>query len=54
MVQLRLSARYRKLARTGKPANVLTAAIGQRRGRGRGLENPGNHYLPGRRSNAGC
>ena len=25
--QLRLCARYRKLARTGKPANVVTAAI---------------------------
>jgi transposase len=25
--QLRLCARYRKLARTGKPANVVTTAI---------------------------
>jgi len=25
--QLRLCARYRKLARSGKPANVVTAAI---------------------------
>ena len=25
--QLRLCARYRKLARTGKPANIVTAAI---------------------------
>jgi hypothetical protein len=25
--QLRLCARYRRLARTGKPANVVTAAI---------------------------
>jgi len=25
--QLRLCARYRKLARSGKPANVVTAAV---------------------------
>src|SRR5215831_7585869 len=29
--QLRLCARYRKLARTGKPANVVTAAIARER-----------------------
>ena len=94
--QLRLCARYRRLARTGKPANVVTAAIarelsgfvwaiarhvtvtgrligeahdriqgrrqrtirhapsGQGWGHGRGQENPRIHYLPGRRSDAGC
>src|ERR1700730_13682849 len=31
--QLRLCARYRKLARSGKPANVVTAAIAPRAGR---------------------
>jgi hypothetical protein len=93
--QLRLCARYRKVARSGKPANVVTAAIarklvgfglghraasaggrgliaanqqshrrrrrrttrhaaaGQGWGRGRGQENPRNHYLPGRRPDAG-
>jgi len=29
--QLRLCARYRRLARTGKPANVVTTAIVARR-----------------------
>jgi transposase len=31
--QLRLCARYRKLARTGKPANVVTVAIARETGR---------------------
>ena len=85
--QLRLCARYRRLARTGKPANIVTTAIarelagfvwaiarqvtvttrshktndrsqrrhqrttqhrtsGQGWGRGRGQENPREHYLP--------
>ena len=94
--QVRLCARYRRLARTGKPANVVTTAIarelsgfvwaiarlvtmtgrligkardhiqrrrqrtirpapsGQGWGHGRGQENPRIHYLPGRRSDAGC
>jgi hypothetical protein len=61
--QLRFCARYRKLARSGKPATVVTAAIareligfvagGKGWRRGCGKENPLMHYLPARRSDTG-